>query len=256
MSDMPPPPPAMGPPPGYVAYGDVGAVNRSTQRIGGLAKALWVLLLIYIPLSALNVIATVQLNHKAKQFLEDGSQASKDSFTNASRVNLGSLAGYLVIPIAVLTILWMFRMAGNVRALGRPGLRFAPGWAIGGWFTPPCIVYAVPWLMFRELWKASDPEIGPGDPSWRDQKVPAIVNVWWVCYGLVPLLGIFTAAGVISQLRNTGDSDERLRDLADQLDKYLPLNIGIAAVGMLSGVVYLLLVRQLSDRHMRATREM
>jgi Domain of unknown function (DUF4328) len=243
----------MGPPPGYVAYGAVGSVDRSVQRIGGLATALKVLLLIFIPLSALNIIATVQVSHRAKQFA-DGT-ISKDSFARVSRFNLGSAAGYLVIPIAVLTMVWMFRMAQNVRALGRPGLRFAPGWAIGGWFTPPCVVYAVPWLMFRELWKASDPEIGPGDPAWRDHPVPLIVNLWWVCYGLVPLLGIFSAAGIVSQLRNTSDSDKRLRDLADQLHKYLPLNVAIASVGMLSGVIYLLMVRQLSDRHMRATRE-
>ncbi|MCU1503244.1 MAG: hypothetical protein JWM12_2598 [Ilumatobacteraceae bacterium] len=253
MTDMPPPPPAMGPPPGYVAYGDVGAVNRNVQRIGAVAKALWVLLLIYVPLSALNIVATVQLAHKAQQFA-DG-EITKDNFANASRLNIGSIAGYLVVPIAVLTIIWMYRMANNVRALGRPGLRFAPGWAIGGWFTPPCVVYAVPWLMFRELWKASAPEIGPGDPSWRDERVPGIINLWWVCYGLVPLLGIFSAAGIVSQLRNTSDSDARLHDLADQLHKYLPLNLGIAVVGMLSGVVYALMVRQLSARHMRATRE-
>jgi hypothetical protein len=249
----PPPPPAMGPPPGYVAYGEVGSVNRNMMRIGGLAKALWILLLVYIPLSALNVLATVQVAHKAQQFA-DGT-ISKDRFASISRLNIGSAAGYLVVPIAVLTILWMFRMANNVRALGRPGLRFAPGWAIGGWFTPPCIVYAVPWLMFRELWKASDPDIGPNDPAWRDQRVPSIVNLWWVCYGLVPLLGVFSAAGIVSQLRNTSDSDKRLHDLADQLHRYLPLNVAIAAVGMVSGVIYLLLVRQLSDRHMRATRE-
>jgi hypothetical protein len=253
MTDMPPPPPPTGPPPGYVAYGDAGSVNRSVQRIGGLAKALWILLAIYVPLSVLNIVATVQVSHKAEQFA-DG-RISKDSFASVSRFNIGSVAGYLVVPIAVLTIVWMFRMAQNVRAMGRPGLKFSPGWAIGGWFTPPCIVYAVPWLMFRELWRASDPDVGPGDPSWRQQKVPALVNLWWVCYGLVPLFGIFSAAGIVSQLRNTDDSDARLRDLADQLHRYLPLNLAIAAVGTLSGVVYLLLVRRLSDRHMRATRE-
>ena len=250
---MPPPPPGMGPPPGYVAYGGIGAVNRNVQRIGGLAKALSVLLIIYVPLSALNIIATVQVADKADQFANG--TISKDSFARVSRFNIGSVAGYLVVPIAVLTIVWMFRMAQNVRALGRPGLRFSPGWAIGSWFTPPCIVYAVPWLMFRELWKASAPDIGPGDPAWRDERVPGIINAWWVCYGLVPLLGFFSAAGIVSQFRNASDSDARLRDLAKQLHKYLPLNVGIAIVGLLSGVIYLLMVRQLSDRHMRATHE-
>jgi hypothetical protein len=109
--------------------------------------------------------------------------------------------------------------------------------------------------MFRELWKASEPDVAPGDPSWRDRPVSPLVNLWWVSYGLVPLLGIFSAAGIVSQLRNTDDSEGRLRDLADQLHRYLPLNVALAAVGLLSGVVYLMLVRQLSERHMRATHE-
>jgi hypothetical protein len=243
----------MGPPPGYVAYGDAPAVHRGLQRIGGLAKALSVLLLIYIPLSALNIVATVQVANRAKRFADN--RIGKDEFARISRFNIGSIAGYFVVPIAVLTIVWMFRMAQNVRSLGRPGLRFSPGWAIGGWFTPPCVVYAVPWLMFRELWKASEPDVAPGDPSWRDRPVSPLVNLWWVCYGLVPLLGIFSAAGIVSQLRTTDDSEGRLRDLADQLHRYLPLNVALATVGLLSGVVYLLLVRQLSDRHMRATHE-
>ena len=71
------------------------------------------------------------------------------------RRTLGSLVGLLVIPIAVLTIIWMFRMAGNLRQLGRTGATWAPGWAIGGWFCPPCAIYAIPWLMFRELWRGS-----------------------------------------------------------------------------------------------------
>ena len=57
-------------------------------------------------------------------------------------------------------MIWMYRMAANHRALQRNGT-WAPGWAIGGWFLPPGGLYIIPFLMFRELWKASDPN-GPG----------------------------------------------------------------------------------------------
>ena len=248
----PPPPPPAGPPPGYVAYGDRGSVNRRVQRTGGLSKALVILLAIYIPLSLLNVVGTVQLAHKARQFVNG--EISSASFRDASQFNIGSLVQYLVLAIAPITIVWMYRMAQNVRVIGRQGLRFAPGWAIGSWFAPPCILYVVPWLMFRELWKASDPDIGPSDDGWRESKVSPIVEVWWVLYGLVPIAALFSNVGLISQLRNS-NGDSALRTLAKRLDSHVALNVLIALAGTAAAVAYLLLVRGLSARHRQATGE-
>lgn len=252
MTDMPPPPPRTTPP-SFGGYGSPLVATAPMRRVGGLAKALVVLMAIYVPLSLLNIVGTVQLADKAKKFV--AGEITADAFRDATRLNAGSIAGYLVVPTAIVTMVWMFRMASNVRALGRPGLRFPPGWAIGGWFVPPGLIYAVPWLMFRELWKASTPGLAPGDDAWRREAVNPLVNAWWVLYGLVPLLGLFSAVGIVAQFRTTGDSDRVLRDVARQLDKYLGLNIAIAALGTAAAIVYLTLVRQLTARHMQATGE-
>jgi hypothetical protein len=241
----------MSPPPGYIAYGDVGAPGGGGfAAIGGMSKALWILLAIYVPLSIWGIFSTAQQADKARQFLRK--EISESTFKNGTGFGGGNIAGVFVIPIAVITIVWMFRMASNLRVLRRSGQRFAPGWAIGGWFTPPCIVYAVPWLMFRELWKGSDPKYPAGDPNWNQAPVSPLVNVWWVLYGLVPLVGLFSSAGLIAQFRN---GNANAQDLADRLDKYIALDIGLAVVGVISAVVYLVLVRQLSARHMQATGE-
>ena len=252
MSDMPPPPPRTTPP-SFGGYGSPLVATAPLRRIGGLARALVVMLTIFVPLSLLNVVGTVQLAGKAKKFV--AGEITADSFRDATRLNIGSVAGYLVVPLAVVTMVWMYRMAANVRSLGRPGLRFPSGWAIGGWFVPPGLIYAVPWLMFRELWKASTPGIAPGDDAWRRESVSPLVNAWWVLYGLVPLLGFFTAVGIIAQFRTSGDDDAALRDVAEQLDRFVGLNVAIALLGTAAAVVYLLLVRQLSERHMLATGE-
>lgn len=249
MSDMPPPPPNMVPPPGYVQYGGYGAAPRGTQTIGGLTKALVVLLTILLPLQLLAVFSTISLTSKSRDFLNG--TTTEDDFRKATQFNVGQLAGFLVIPIAVLTMIWMFRMASNLRALGRTGATWGPGWAIGGWFVPPCVLYVVPWLMFKELWKGSDPAVGPGDPSWKSGRVAPIVTIWWVLYGLVPLLGFVSSAGIIAQLSKTNDFET----LAEQYDKFAVINIALAAVGLVTTVAYLVLVRQLSARHMQATRE-
>lgn len=253
MSDLPPPPPDTTSPPRFQAYGAAPVATQPLRRIGALARALTVLMILFIPLSLLNIVGTIQLARKANDFLDGGISAR--SFRDSTRLNLGSIAGYLVVPLAVITMVWMFRMAANVRALGRPGLRFGPGWAIAGWFVPPGFVYVVPWLMFRELWKASATDVSPGDPSWREARVPRLIDAWWVLYGLVPILGLISAVGIVAQFRNASDSDATLRDVARLLHQYVALNIGIALALTASAVLYLLLVRRLSQRHMQATGE-
>ena len=237
------------PPPGYVAYGGPGAYSGAFQGIARVTKAMVVLLWIYLPLQLLSIVDLLRLRRQATRFL-NGDQ-TEQRFKDAVRVNASSLTGLMTIPIAVLTMIWMFRMAANLRKLGRPGQTWAPGWGIGAWFVPPCIIYAVPWLMFKELWRGSDPAIPQGDPAWKRAPVPSLVTVWWVMYGLVPLLGVFSAAGVAGQLRagvNTHTLAQRFRDFG-------AINIVFTVIGMATTLIYMRLVRDLSARHMQATRE-
>jgi hypothetical protein len=250
-STPPPPPgfppgPPSGPPPGYVAYGGAGAVPRNVQTIGGLTKALWILVAIFIPFQVLSMFGSIATANRAQDFL-DGT-ISESEFTNGAGI-AGSLGGLLVVPIAVLTMIWMFRMASNLQALGRQGQTWKPGWAIGGWFVPPCVLYVIPWLMFGELWKGSDPEVSAGDPSWKQSRVAPIVHVWWVLYGLAPIATFFVSVGQFTNF-NT-DPDEMAENLAGTTGTI----IASSMIGLAAAVVYLLLVRQLGDRHMRAIRE-
>lgn len=236
------------PPPGYVAYGGPGAVPQGTMPIAGISKALGILMLILVPFQALAVFSTFQISDSARDFINGSISESEfeDKYSNP----LGQMAGFLMIPVAVLTIIWMFRMAKNIRALGRTDATFAPGWAIGGWFTPPCFLFAVPWLMFRELWKGSDPDAQAGLQNWKAGRVSPLINVWWVLYGLLPLAGLATSVSFFANFQ-----DANSEDLADQFDKYATVNIALGVIAIASAIVYFLLVRQLSDRHMKATGE-
>jgi Domain of unknown function (DUF4328) len=208
-----------------------------------------VLLWIYLPLQLLAIFDQLRLSREAKKFL-DGT-ISEDKFRDTVSVNPSSIVGLVVIPIAVLTMIWMFRMAANLRKLGREGQTWAPGWGIGAWFVPPCVVYAVPWLMFKELWKGSDPAVAQGDPNWKQGSVSPVITVWWVLYGLVPLLGLFSAAGLTGQLR----AGMTMRSLAERFRDFGAINIVFTVVGMVATLVYIRLVRDLSSRHMQSTRE-
>lgn len=223
-------------------------MGNNVQKIGGIAKALGTLMMVQIPMSVLSALLGWQLAGKAADFAAGA--ISEDEFTSASRNLLTTLTSLLFLPIAILTIIWMQRMAANVKAIGRPGLRWSPNWAIFGWFVPPCIIYAIPWLMFSELWRASDPDVPANDPSWKQRPISPLVHAWWVLYGLMPLLGFVSAAGVLSQI---GTND--MVDYAEQLDTYKWMNLGLGLVSACAAVVYLMLVRQLSARHMATTNE-
>lgn len=223
-------------------------MGNNVQKIGGIAKALSTLMMVQIPMSVLSALLGWQLAGKAADFAAGA--ISEDEFTSASRNLLTTLTSLLFLPIAILTIIWMQRMAANVKAIGRPGLRWSPNWAIFGWFVPPCIIYAIPWLMFSELWRASDPDVPANDPSWKQRPISPLVHAWWVLYGLMPLLGFVSAAGVLSQI---GTND--MVDYAEQLDTYKWMNLGLGLVSACAAVVYLMLVRQLSARHMATTNE-
>jgi len=106
----------------------------------------------------------------------------------------GSLSVFFVLAlaIAVVWIVWQFRHAKNAQAIrGDTGL--GPGWAIGGWFIP-LGNYVLPQLQLFQAAKASDPDLGPGQPA-GSGKAPSSVIAWWVLLDVaVVLLGFGTQA--------------------------------------------------------------
>jgi hypothetical protein len=251
MSDITPPPPPPGgltPPPGYTAYGGPDQVRPGLQRIGTISKVLWIIMAVEIPLQLISAVLSWRLSNKAADFV--AGRITEDDFKTATRSPLTAIAGLLFLPIAVLTIVWMYRMASNLKAVGRTGLTWAPIWAIFGWFLPPCVIYAIPWLMFAELWRASDPAVPLTDPSWKRGKVTPLVHAWWVLYGLLPLIGI---AGSANMFRRFQQND--LLAYARQQQQHVGLNFVLGLVSVAAAAVYMVLVRQLSDRHMRTINE-
>ncbi|MFM7251954.1 MAG: DUF4328 domain-containing protein [Ilumatobacteraceae bacterium] len=270
MSDFPPPPPPPGsippppdmtPPPPYGGQGaplGYGMPARSFSRIGGISKVLGGLFATMIVFQALSVIGVVQAANRAQRFL-DG-RIDEDAFETASGIELlSSVTTLLTVGLMVLTIIWMFRIAKNLRAMGRTGLSWAPGWAIGGWFLPPCI-FVIPWLVLQELWKASDPDVAPADPSWKQRPVTPLLHVWWVLYGLLPIVGaavgLSAAWDVLrTAIENGFDEANAATVTAQSLVDGRVGNVvgGLAQVA--AAAIFMVIVRQLAERHMRCTGE-
>ncbi|MCC7075933.1 MAG: DUF4328 domain-containing protein [Acidimicrobiia bacterium] len=76
---------------------------------------------------------------------------------------------------------WMFRATRNNVALGTPDLVWGPGWSWGGWFIPGAN-YVLPFLVLREIWRASDPERPADTPLTAMPVWPGLVWFWvfWI----------------------------------------------------------------------------
>ena len=145
-------------------------------------------------------------------------------------------------------MIWMYRIASNHRALGRR-TTWAPGFAIGGWFLPP-FLFVIPLLILLEMWKASDPiDRRRSDEGGGSRSINPIVLVWWVLYGLVPVVVLFTGGSPLTSFG--GDTD----DVAEQFDEQQTAMLVQSISAILAAIVFIVIVRGLTDRHARLTGE-
>lgn len=246
----PPPPPDLAPPPGYTAY-DNSPHQGVVRRIGGLAKAIVIVTAVAGVATLITAILSAGVTQDAKDFL--AGDISEDDFTaaigplNAVQV-ISSLA---TLACGVLTIIWAYRIATNVRAFGR-ATTWSPLFAIFGWFLPPMVLYVIPFLVLRELWKASDPTSVDGTDRWKQQADNRVLWAWFALFGIIPAIllavqiGSFASAGLPS-----GD----MESLADTLDDFAALGWITAIVSIAAAGTWILFVRQLTQRHARLTNE-
>jgi len=107
------------------------------------------------------------------------------------------------------------------------------------------VLYVVPFLMFRDLWKGSDPDT---THDWRSNRVSPIITIWWILFGLVPLV---TITATVSTFSIENSTRKQANDLVDRFGVTIASNVAQIAAAL----CFLMLVRQLSARHQQVTNE-
>lgn len=241
----------MAPPPGYVAYGGYGAVSGNFQKIGGLTKWLLGLMVATLVAQVISLLVQLSLRSSASDYLSDS--ISSSDFTDDIAVYglVAGLAGAVAIGQLVVLIIWTFRMAKNHLVLGRSPQSFSAGATIAVNILGGCTLGIINFFMWREMWRASDPDTAPGDPSWKQRAVSPLVAIQLAItlgsVGLGIALGINGISGI-----STGSNRD---DLAENLSDKLGFVVGSGVIAIAGGVVFIMLVRQLAARHMKSTRE-
>jgi hypothetical protein len=155
------------------------------------------------------------------------------------------------LTTAVLTIIWMYRIATNVRSAGR-ATTWHPAFAIFGWFLPPGVLYVIPFLALRELWKASDPVPHDGGDGWRRSGDNPVLWAWFGLYGLLNAV-LFAVQLGSNDLDSIAAPD--LTSVAEGLTDAGALAWLSSLVTLAAAIAWVLFVRQLTDRHRRLTNE-
>jgi hypothetical protein len=247
----PPPPGGLTPPPGYVGYESAPTPTGGIRRIGGLATAVVVSTIVVAVGTIVAAFITASVTTDAADFL--AGSISQDEFEDAI-VPLNSvqlLVSVATLATGIFTIIWMFRIAGNVRAFGR-ATTWSPLFAIFGWFLPPMVLYVIPFLVLRELWKASEPTHVDGSDTWKRVPDNPLLWAWFVLFGLLPAvlfaiqIGSFATGG-----RPTGD----IESVAENLDDFGAIGWLTALLNLAAAAVWVPFVRQLTRRHTRLTNE-
>ncbi len=239
----------MTPPPGYVAYQGAPTPAGTLRRISGLRTAVIVLSIIVAAGTAISTLLTATVGDSADDFLA-GNLSEDDFLADYAPVLIGqAIQGFGQFALMIVSVVWMYRVAKNVRLFGR-ATTWAPLWAVFGWILPP-ILFVIPFLMLRELWKASDPDSPYGSDSWRQSGESPIVIVWFLLYGVISaVLAVLQASTIFSQGFG-GDADS----LAETVDDFGALAVAGGIVTVLAAVAWALAVREISTRHIRLTGE-
>ena len=239
------------PPPGYVAYEGHPSPTGGVRRIGGLATPIVVSTVIVALGTLVSAVLSAGVATDAADFLagDIGRAEFEDAIAPLNSVQL--LVSVATLATGVLTIIWMFRIAGNVRAFGR-ATTWSPLFAIFGWFLPPLVLYIVPFLVLRELWKASEPTGVDETDGWKRTPDNPVLWVWFVVFGLVPAV-LFAVQ--IGSFADGGLPTNDIQSVADSLDEFGALGWLTAALSLAAAVVWVMFVRSLTHRHKQLTNE-
>ena len=225
---LPPPPPS-----GLVGY------EVATKPLNGLLTTISVLIPITAGLGLLFALLNELALDDARSFLAGAISETEFVASYGPGLTLQLAQTLTQLGAGISVIIWMRRLASHHEQLGRVAT-WRPAWAIGGWFVPPLILYVIPYLMFRELWKATDSEHN----SWKDAPSSPLITGWFIAFGVVP-----TGLAVRQWLDQSPLVGSGASAMAETAINQRFIIWGSAFASIASAALFVMIARQLTRRH-------
>lgn len=222
------------PPPSGLVSGDY-----AIKPLGGLVTAISVLVPITAGLGLLFALLNELSLNDARLFL--AGSISETEFVNSYGPGLTlQLAQTLTqLGAGISVIVWMRRLASHHEQIGRTST-WKPAWAVGGWFVPPLIFYVIPFLMFRELWKATDQRT----ESWTTSPSSPLITGWFITFGIFP-----TGLAIGQWLDRSPLLGSGATAMAETAINQRLIIWGSALASVASAALFVVFARQLTRRH-------
>ncbi len=227
-SPLPPPPPS-----GLVGHQVV------TKPLSGLLTSISVLVPVTAGLGLLFALLNELALDDARSFLAGAISETEFVASYGPGLTLQLAQTLTQLGAGISVIIWMRRLASHHEQLGRVAT-WKPAWAIGGWFVPPLILYVIPFLMFRELWKATDNEHG----SWRGAPSSPLITGWFISFGVIP-----TGLAIRQWLDRSPLVGSGAAAMAETAINQRFIIWGSALASIASAVIFVAFARQLTRRH-------
>jgi hypothetical protein len=248
MSDSVPPPPSnLTPPPGYAAYQASEFALGGIRRIRGLSLAIVALMAVYALASLISLAVVGSVKDASEDFLAN--RITTEEFDDKlGAYGFGGLLSVVgLLAGIVVSMIWLYRIVSNHRAIGR-AVFWAPLWAIFGWFLPP-FLFIIPFLLLIETWKAADPQSRPGTDGWKRGGIPPVLIIWFAIFGVARTAATFLTGSPFDQLS---------RDRDKLANRFVDHAAGVsiqAAVEVLGAIAWGAVVWSLTKRHTELTGE-
>jgi hypothetical protein len=157
------------------------------------------------------------------------------------------VAGVVLFAALVVQIIWTFGWpepegARPPFAVVLPGVTIAIN-ILGG-----CTLGILPYFMWRELWKGSDPTVAPGDPEWKRRPILPILH-FWLAATLLTAVTSFTGGGAANAFTRVNSGSES--SIAKDLDSHFGYIIAGGVFGIITTILFIVFVREVAARHMQ-----
>jgi hypothetical protein len=233
----------------YWADGPQGAVlplgTLVRVAIGGLVFAALA--------QVMSIVADLNRISLDQSFLDGGVIAPSDVQHADDLDKIATICTYAGLVVgAVCFIPWFNRAYGNLARLGFRKLRYAPGWAIGGWFIPIVNLFR-PKQIANDIYRGSTPGLDTQSEFWKSQPLSGLLSWWW---GLYIASGVLAGAG--ASAASTDDSQfttafEATRAVRDEKGGLVLTSIA-SGVAIVAAILAIKLVTDLTRRQEEAVR--
>jgi hypothetical protein len=212
----------------------------------GRAQVLIALFMAYIAVKLFAIVSNVMQIGLLRDALSGGSVTREQAEWNDQRQLLAAVISLLILAaLLVALLLWLYRVASNLTALGNPKSRieYTPGWAVGSFFIPFANLF-MPYRAFRECWVKSAPLVRTEEEATFPPRTPTpLLAAWWVSWILMGVVG-----------RVAGRFRTRAGD-ADALVTASWVSIAAELIGIVSAVLAVFFVRALDRRQEERGRD-